>query len=231
MPWISHAEEEGRLEELRGSARAGKVASGKIVLALRGAECRQCQARDHASWEGCIWSAGTGGRGGFLVAGGEIFVFSSVFARGGVLEYSESSCELDTWQERLGYERATHRASEGNFYCWQCTENLYIVVFYITNTNAFVLRVHCNTWVGFTSRNVSETCVQLNTNASHNPAELLRIHAELLVIVSPAEGRSLGQGGLILITLLPRILFAISHALALSLRRDLSLGHSICSGR
>jgi len=40
VPWISHAEEEGRLEELRGSARAGKVASGKIVLALRGAECR-----------------------------------------------------------------------------------------------------------------------------------------------------------------------------------------------
>ena len=24
-----------------------------------------------------------------------------------MLEYSESSCELDTWQEQLGYERAT----------------------------------------------------------------------------------------------------------------------------
>ena len=24
-----------------------------------------------------------------------------------MLEYSESSCELDTWQERLGHERAT----------------------------------------------------------------------------------------------------------------------------
>jgi len=27
--------------------------------------------------------------------------------RSGLLEYSESDCELDTWQEQLGHERAT----------------------------------------------------------------------------------------------------------------------------
>ena len=36
-----------------------------------------------------------------------------------VLEYSESSCEFDTWQERLrhgsGMKGQPHRASEGNF--------------------------------------------------------------------------------------------------------------------
>jgi len=72
--------------------------------------------------------------------------------------------------------------------------------------------------------------MQLNINVSHNPAELLQIHAGLLVIVSLAEGRSLGQGRLILVTLLFQILFAILHALALSLGQDLSLGHSICGG-
>jgi len=32
-----------------------------------------------------------------------------------VLEYLESRRELDTWQERLGHERGSHRASGGKF--------------------------------------------------------------------------------------------------------------------
>jgi len=41
-------------------------------------------------------------------------------------------------------------------------KEIYIGVFYITSTLRVCLRVHCKTWVGITSRNVSETCVQLN---------------------------------------------------------------------
>jgi len=65
-----------------------------------------------------------------------------------------------------GTTRICHTAAPGiggNFYRWQCTENTYIGVFYSTSTLRVCLRVHCNTWVGFTSRNVSEPCVQLNT--------------------------------------------------------------------
>jgi len=75
----------------------------------------------------------------------------------------ESRRELDTWQERLGHEKRSHRASGGTFTVGGCGENLYIEVFYITSTpTRLFLRVHCNTW-GITSRNVSETCVQLST--------------------------------------------------------------------
>ena len=51
-----------------------------------------------------------------------------------MLEYPESSCELDTWQERLGHERAAIPGVGRKFYCWQCTENLCIGVFYSTST-------------------------------------------------------------------------------------------------
>jgi len=51
-----------------------------------------------------------------------------------LLEYSEWSCELDTWQERLGHERATVPGIGRKFYRWRCTENLYIGVFYSTST-------------------------------------------------------------------------------------------------
>ena len=36
-----------------------------------------------------------------------------------VLEYSESSCELDTWQERLRHERATTPGVGRKFYHWR----------------------------------------------------------------------------------------------------------------
>ena len=39
-----------------------------------------------------------------------------------VLEYQESRCELDTWQERFGHERATTPGVGRKFYHWQCTD-------------------------------------------------------------------------------------------------------------
>jgi len=78
----------------------------------------------------------------------------------GLLEYLE-------WRRELGNDsdmkRQPHRASGGNFTIDSAQKNTFIRPFYSRDTLRVCLRVHCITWVGFTKRNVSETCVQFNT--------------------------------------------------------------------